>query len=703
VATTLIVTEKPDAALHVAEALSENESMRKIVVDGVPFFEVQASERRILVCSALGHLYSVADTEERSQSEYPVWNFTWKAKHLVQRGQERQKKWIQAIMKVSGEADRFIDACDYDLEGSLIGYMVLKYACRGADANAQRMKFSTLTETELRDAYANALPQLNFPLVHAGMCRHEVDWLFGINLSRALTQSALKVSGQYATLSTGRVQGPTLRFLVDRQKEIETFVPTPYWSLKVKLRIEGRTLVADYEHERLERKGDAEEVVQTCAGKSGLVETLDSTKHELNPPTPFDLSSLQGEAFRHFGMSPRISLGIAERLYLDQLISYPRTSSQKLPPSIGYEKIMRSLAKLPSYTTDTANLLGMERLVPNQGKKDDPAHPAIYPTGVLPKRQLENRERKLFDLVVRRFLASFGRTAVKQTSKATIRVERHRFVLRGSTFIERGWTTIYAPYATPQDVILPPLRVGQSALVQEIKSEDKFTQPPPHYNPSSLLRKMEDAEIGTKATRADIIETLYKRGYATGQQINSTPLASRIIEILNKHCPKVVDVSFTRELESKMDEIERGSETREHVLLQTAEYLKPIIKTLKTHEREIGQELTSILSEMREKSTTLATPCPRCGSRLRIAKNPHTRKRFIGCSGRWRNNCCYSLPLPQLGTLRMLERSCPDCGFQLIEVKLKGRRPLVSCCRCYAQRTDPVISGTGLTDSTGRK
>jgi DNA topoisomerase-1 len=691
-ATTLVVTEKPDAALHIAEALSENESPKKILVEGVPFFEVHANARRILVCSALGHLYAVAAKEDRGQSEYPVWNFIWKPKHLVQRAQERQRNWIQAITKVSGEADRFIDACDFDLEGSLIGYMVLKYACQGADKEAQRMKFSTLTETELRDAYAHALPKLNFPSVFAGMCRHEVDWLFGINLSRALTQSALKASGRYATLSTGRVQGPTLRFLVERQQEIETFVPIPYWALRVKMEVDGRTVAADYEDDKLEKKVDAQEVVHACAGKSGLIETLDSSDYELAPPTPFDLSSLQSEAFRHFRLSPRISLSIAERLYLDQLISYPRTSSQKLPPSIGYERIVRSLGQLDDYKADAAHLLGLERLMPNEGKKDDPAHPAVYPTGTLPRRQLDDRERRLFDLVVRRFLASFSRTAVKRSSKATAKVGNHRFLLRGSRLIEKGWTTTYKPYARFEDIILPPIRIGQSVVVREIQSEQKFTQPPPHYNPSSLLRKMEDSEIGTKATRADIIETLYKRGYITGQQINSTPLASRIIEILDKHCPKILDVAFTRELEGKIEEIERGSETREHVVLQTVDYLKPIIEVLKVREREIGQELTTVLAEMREESTALITPCPQCGSRLKIAKNPRTRKRFIGCSGRWTNNCNYSLPLPQLGTLGLLEKSCPDCGFQLIQVKSRGRRPLISCCRCYAQRVVPQSS-----------
>jgi len=703
--TTLIVAEKPDAALHVAEALSENGSPRRVIIDGVPFFELQNNDRRLLVCSALGHLYAVGATGSHGQSKYPIWDYAWKPMHLVQRGRERQKRWIQGIAKASGQADEFVDACDFDLEGSLIGYMILKYACRGADQKARRMKFSTLTEPELRDAFANALPSLNFPLVFAGMCRHEVDWLFGINLSRALTQSALKTSGRYATLSTGRVQGPTLRFLVDRQKEIDTFVPTPYWIIKAKVDADGQIIPAEYEHERLDRKRDGEEAVRACAGQAGLIEDLNSTNYKLPPPTPFDLSSFQSEAFRHFGLSPHASLAIAERLYLDQLISYPRTSSQKLPPSIGYEKILRGLGKLSDYKAVVSELLGASRLVPIQGKKDDPAHPAIYPTGMLPRRQLDRREHGVYDLVVRRFLAVFGRTAVKRTEKATVNVQGRRFLLRGSRSVDDGWTTIYRPYVKFDDVFLPPLKIGQRVRMQEIISAERFTQPPPYYNPGSLLRRMEDSAIGTKATRAEIIDTLYKRGYVAGQPLRTTPLGSSIIEIMTNHCPKVIDVGFTRELEAKIEGIEGGSETRERVVLESRKYLQPIVEALKLREREIGQELTDVLSEMRDASTSLNTPCPSCGSRLRIAKNPHTRKRFIGCSGKWKNGCSYTLPLPQLGSLRLLEKNCPSCGFQLIQVKSRGRRPLTTCSKCFAEKAKPEstpvnATPTNLSDSS---
>ena len=682
--TVLIVTEKPDAALHVAEALGGRNQAKRISVKGVPFFEVTNGER-ILVCSALGHLYAVAAKGSGSTSQYPVWDCSWKPKHLAERGQQRQEKWIRAITQVSKEADRFVNACDFDIEGSLIGYTVLKYACNGADEKARRMKFSTLTERELREAYAKTLPNLDFPLAFAGMCRHEVDWLFGINLSRALTQSALKASNRYLTLSTGRVQGPTLRFVVEREKEIQAFVPTPFWTLRTKVDVNGRIVEAVYEIDRIGVKTNGESIVKECSGKIGTVEDLESSTYELSPPTPFDLSTLQSEAYRHFGYTPRLALSIAERLYLDQLISYPRTSSQKLPLSIGFEEIMKGLGQIRDYQSSVRALLA-GRLAPHEGKKEDPAHPAVYPTGTVPKRNLSAQEQKLFDLIVRRFLATFGEMATKQSDKATIKVGQRIFLLRGSRILQKGWIPFYGPYAKVEELAMPKLKEGDSVKIVEIKLEDKYTQPPSRYNPSSLLKEMEESGIGTKATRAEIIETLYRRGYLKDQRMIATPLAIQVIDILTKYCRRVVEVAFTRELETKMEQIEQGKERREYVVVDTVDYLKPILDELKGKEEDVGNELTSIIREMWLGSITLFVPCPKCGSTLKIIKNPRTKKRFIGCSGKWKTNCTFSLPLPQLGALTLLEKRCPECGFQLIQVKSRGKHPLVSCSRCYVSK-----------------
>jgi DNA topoisomerase-1 len=529
-------------------------------------------------------------------------------------------------------------------------------------------------------------------LAYAGMCRHEVDWLYGINLSRALTQSAYKASNRYSTLSTGRVQGPTLRFIVDREREIQTFVPIPYWALKTIVDVDSKLVEADFEIDRFTVKAQAENIVKDCAGNTGVIEKIESRMFKLSPPNPFDLSALQSEAYRHFGYTPRVALGVAERLYLDQLISYPRTSSQKLPPSIGYEEVMKALGQMDAYRAHAQALLSSGTLLPHEGKKDDPAHPAVYPTGTLSKRALDSREQRLFDLIVRRFLATFGETAIKQSDKATIKVGEHSFFLHGSRVLKKGWIPLYGPYAEFEEVTLPPLKEGQEVAIKEISIEEKTTQPPPRFNPSSLLKAMEDAEIGTKATRADIIETLYRRGYVKEQRMIATPLAFRVTEILTKYCPKVIDVTFTRELETMMEQIQEGKQVRERVVFETVDYLKPIIEDLKLKEDEIGRELTTIIHEMWSDSHTLFVPCPKCGSALKWVKNPKTKKRFIGCTGRFTKGCTFSLPLPQFGKLTLLEKRCPECGFQLVQVRSKGRRPMVSCSRCFVNKRSAARS-----------
>jgi len=686
--TTLVVTEKPDAALHVAEALGGTSNPRKLIVGGVPFFEVFDNEERIVVCSALGHLYAVAAEEERSQ--YPVWNFSWKPKHLVERGQIRQEKWIRAISEVAKHADRFVNACDYDLEGSLIGYTILKYACNGAEKKARRMKFSTLTSRELRDAYSRLAPRLDLELVQAGMCRHEIDWLYGINLSRALTQSALKASHRYFTLSAGRVQGPTLSFVVEREREIQCFVPTPYWIVKTTLNIEGKSVEAEFESGRVGTIQEAKRIVSDCSGKIGVLEKIESHVYDLPPPTPFDLSSLQGEAYRHFGITPRSALAIAEHLYLDQLISYPRTSSQKLPPSIGYEQILTGLSKLESYRDETAKILALSQLTPNEGNKFDPAHPAIYPTGTIPNKTTDSREQKLFDLIVRRFFATLGKSATRQSEKAVIKIGSHEFFVRASRIVRRGWIEYYGRYAKFDETYLPALRRGQQIPVEDIHFEERYTQAPPPYNQSSLLKSMEDAQIGTKATRTDIIQTLYERGYIKEAQraIVATPLAFRVSEILTEYCPKIMDVEFTRELEGKIEQIELGRETREHVVKSTIEYLKPIFEDLKRNEHEIGSELTLLVGAMWTDKVTLTVPCPKCGQTL-IWITGRNGKRFIG--HKVRAGCLFSLPLPpvRMAQLDFLERRCPECGFQMMQVKWKSakRSRVISCPCCYANKS----------------
>src|SRR5207302_311649 len=661
---TLIVCEKPDAAARVARAIDEDGDPRRTETKGVPIYESRNRKETILVCSALGHLYAVDSKTHTSRRYYPIWDFDWKPKHLIDKKSARLARCIQVISSLASKADRYINACDYDVEGSLIGYTILRYACHGVDSNAQRMKFSTMTEKELRSAYKTLAPNLDLPLVDAGRARHELDWLYGINLSRLLTQSTLKQNRGYSTLSTGRVQGPTLKFVVDREEEIQCFTPTPFWTIDATLTQNGQEYTLEYEKEKISTLAEAELVVRDCENCILEVESTESRNTQQSPPYPFDLSNLQSEAFRHFRYTPSRTVAIAEKLYLGALISYPRTSSQKLPPDIGYSEITRGIANMPQNKYLASKLTLNNSLRPNQGPKEDPAHPAVYPTGEPPKQVLIQLEANLLDLIIRGFMSSFAEPSLRESSKLTLKKEPHRFFLRGTHLLREGWIQFYKPYASDESQTLPNLKVGDKTPITNIQATQKFTEPPPRYNHSSLLRRMEEENIGTKATRAEIIEILYRRGYIKNIRIEATPLALKIVNLLNKYCPLIIDPAFTAKLETSMDNIQTLKTSRSRVIAETLDHLRPIMLDLIAREDAIGSQLAEIVVSQRIASVTFDYPCPQCGSKLKIIRSRTSGKRFIGCTG-YEKGCRFTLPLPQFGNLSITHTNCKICGFQL--------------------------------------
>ncbi len=267
---TLIITEKPDAANRIAMALDAIGKPKKIVSNGVPYYQAYR-DGNIVVVPSLGHLYTIS-CKQKGRG-YPVFDYQWVPRYRAERGASRIRVWLKVIAQLAKNAFGFVDACDFDIEGSIIGYNILKFACGGKETLAKRMKYSTLTKEELQESYTHLLPNLDFAQIEAGLTRHEIDWLYGINLSRALTQAAQKCSGQYSTLSTGRVQGPTLRFLEMREKTINCFVPTPYWTITAKISINDVAFQVEYE-KILENKTHARTVKDACKTKEGQIESV---------------------------------------------------------------------------------------------------------------------------------------------------------------------------------------------------------------------------------------------------------------------------------------------------------------------------------------------------------------------------------------------------------------------------------------------
>jgi len=667
---TLIIAEKPDAAEKIALALDNTEMPRKLSEKGVPYYVAKRHGKEIVVVPALGHMYTIA-AERKGRNHYPVFSFKWVPRYITDRKATGIRSWLQTITTLAKKAETFVDACDFDVEGCVIGYCILKYACGAKEHESKRMKFSTLTRQELEKAYAEPLPQLDFGLTEAGLARHEIDWLYGINLSRALTIATRKRSKRYVTLSTGRVQGPTLRFLVAREEAIRSFVPIPYWKIRAQIETDGRVFEARYVKERFENKKEAETIANSCEDKRGEIEEIALREFKHPPPFPFDLGTLQSEAYNLFSFLPGRTLNLAQQLYLDALISYPRTDSQKLPSTIDYASILKNLGKAKEYYDLTSELLLKKTLKPNEGYKEDLAHPAIYPTGNLPGRTLESSKRKVWDLVVRRFLAVFGEPTTKQNMKVYVKINGLRFYVSGRRILTQGWMRYYEPYVKIDEVLLPPTRKGQIVNVKETHLEEVFKEPPSRYNPSSLLKDMEEVGIGTKATRASIIQTLYERRYIEGKKITVTNLGFEVFDVLEKHCPQVVSTALTRKLEEKMDRIRENKEKRQNALTDVIGMLQPSLAAFKEDEEAIGEQLNDALERSKLEERIIGT-CPVCKiGKLVVNYSRKTGKRFVGCTSYFKGLCKTCFPLPQRGTVRSTGKNCHRCGWPTTKVYMK--------------------------------
>jgi DNA topoisomerase-1 len=671
---TLVICEKPDAARRISHALSGGES-RSEQVEGTTVFRFKRKGEEFVVCAAQGHLYDVSDPAGE-RTVYPVFDVEWYSSDLVDDDRASAARRISAVRKLALGASKFVNACDFDVEGETIGYNLLRYACGGKEKGAFRATFSTLTEEDLVKAFDDLKPHAGLGLARAGRARHAIDFVWGVNLSRALSQSALGSGHRYRTISVGRVQGPTLGFLVEKEREIRTFVPVPYWKASGIFERDGMKLTAEYARDRIETRESAEKIREECVGREAAAATVRRNTVQVGPPVPFNIGDLQKEAYRAFGYTPSRTLQIAERLYLGAHISYPRTGSQRLPPSIGYRGIIEGLGRIPEYSTHAAELLKAE-LKPVQGAKSDAAHPAVHPTGEKPKRPLDASESAVFDLVVRRFLAAFAPPARRELTEAALAVGEHEFRLTGGRTVFPGWMRYYGRYAGYRDVNVPLISEGDRFRVVGITLEEKFEQSPSRYNQSSLLEKMDREGIGTKATRADIIATLVERGYVSGESMEVSDLGLSIIETMAAHAPSIISTELTREIEGKLERVEGGTGGEAEVLRETVRSVVGQLVELSANEEAVGREIDSALFADAAKAFVLGK-CPVCKTGdLRIIRSKATKKRFVGCSN-YSGGCRASAPLPQKGTLRAASKPCERCSWPVVYV-VGGRRPWRLC------------------------
>lgn len=664
---TLIICEKPNVAKHITNAL--NGKSQIVNIQGVNVYYVNTSGKEYIICSSVGHLYSISDPGQKREF-YPVLDLEWYPINQINKNKRYIHKYIKIIKNFSTHAENFVNACDYDLEGETIGYNIIKYCCNKDPKEYFRAKFSTLTSEDLNKALSSTSKGLTVKLAEAGRTRHIIDFIWGVNISRALS-NAYKLTGGYKTISMGRVQGPTLSYIIEQEIKINSFITAPFWNISAKLIKNKSIFIANFSGGTINQKSEATRIKKECKMKYGKVVNLNKTITHQLPPNPFNISDLQKEAYRYFKYSPSKTLNIAEKLYLKALISYPRTSSQKLPNSINCNKILNNLKKINKYSFFIQEIL-KNSLTPKEGDKHDSAHPAIYPTGEIQINNLEYQEEKLYDLIVRRFLATFGKPEIKEKISAIIKINNQNFKAFGEITINKGWTDYYNLYKYSEKNNLPNLKEGESIEILKINSSEKFTKSPSRLNQNILLEKMEKEGIGTKSTRADIITTLYTREYIQNENIKATEIGFAVYESMKHYSPEITSNQMTKKIENYLEQIESGKINSYDVIEKTVDHLLKSLESLKLAEEHIGYKIKSANINSLVKKITLGK-CPICKlGQLRIIRSIKTKKRFVGCTN-YKNGCKTSAPLPQKGDLNLTSKICDHCGWPIIYVKLKNR------------------------------
>jgi DNA topoisomerase-3 len=670
-AKTLVIAEKPSVGRDLAGAL-EGPFQRRKLEDLKPSRkkkkEEETNEEVVEAAKSPSRSRAREETYFLESDEYVI---TWAVGHLVQLAEpeeydEKWKKWRMADLPIvppdgfklvprdakskkqlklietlltREDVDRVINACDAGREGELIFAYVYE-SVFGESATGkkppkpvERLWISSMTKQAIREGFAKLRPGGQMQsLEEAARSRSEADWLVGMNATRAATIRGRAWVG--GVVSLGRVQTPTLAMIVKREREIQAFVAEPYRLVHGTFQPPFQGLWFEGDETRifgdLER---ADRIVAKVSGQDGTIEKVERKEHSERAPLLYDLTSLQRDANRRFGFSARRTLQAAQSLYEGKkAITYPRTSSRYLSGDMvpQLKPTAATLQPIPDYRAAAEFVVALDQLplqrVINDAKVDD--HHAIIPTDIdHDVNALTPDERRVFDLIAKRFLAAFHPPARYARTTVITLVEEERFRTRGKITLEAGWRAVYGVEPDQERQTedeseggeIPALKEGQTVRCIAAEIEDKMTRPPPRYTEATLLSAMEtagklidddelreamkDSGLGTPATRAETIETLIRREYVerVGRDIQATPKGIQVVTMLEDH--KLTSPELTGDWEHKLSDIEHGRGDRKKFMKGIADFAKETVDQIAALDKE----------KLRPERVELG-PCPRCGA-----------------------------------------------------------------------------------------
>jgi DNA topoisomerase-1 len=669
----LIITEKNNSAKKIAEILSSGAAKADATYK-VPFYTWSDAAGEHTAVGLKGHVMGVAFPEGYSNWQQTDLHDLIDAELVPE---PTDKNVVKAIRKLAKEAASIVIATDYDREGELIGLEALQQVLEvnpdvaGAELAArppiERARYSALTKDEIERAFGN-LDQLSYDLAYAGAARQDIDLIWGATLTRAVSLATRRFGSNF--LSVGRVQSPTLALIVERELERRAHVPKPYWELFANFQHPDGSFEAHHTTDKFWEKPEADAALAGTKGP-GTVKEVSSRKNTRKPPTPYNTTAFTTDASSRLGITPANAMRIAEDLYMDGFISYPRTDNTVYPSSLNTRELVTSLVRIPDFSAAQSLLDG--ELTATRGRKETTDHPPIHPTQAVYPNALEGPKRRVYELVVRRFLATFAKPMITESTRADIEAGSETYFVRGSVVVDPGYAAIYT-YARSADEEIPALAEGQSLeLDGEPWIVDKETQPPSRISQGKLIELMEERGLGTKATRADIIQKLYDRGYVFSNPPEPSETGIAMYKAFHDYVPRMATPEMTAELERDMDLIANGETSKDEVVAISRDMLHSTTAALQDRSEDFAKEIWAGMDE--DKFLGPCKVCEEAGrkredggpNRLRII-DLKGGKRMYGCEG-WNrddpespDSCRVSGPLPGRGyELWRLEERCSVC------------------------------------------
>jgi len=672
----LIITEKDNAARRIAEILSDGgaEAERR---NGVNVYRWGGKR-----CVGLsGHVVGV---------DFPPEYNDWRDVQPVELidadivKSPTKENIVATLRSLSREADEAVIATDYDREGELIGKEAYELIREETDVPIQRVRFSSITENEVKQAFGNP-DDLDFDLAAAGEARQIIDLIWGAALTRFLSLSARQLGEDF--ISVGRVQSPTLKLIVDREREIEAFDPEDYWEIVTQLAKNGSGFEAQYfydddgsEAERIWEEGEADRVFENLSeqGTATVTSVRRRTRTDA-PPAPFNTTAFI-QAASSLGYSAQRAMSIAEELYTAGYVTYPRTDNTVYPDDLDPEELLDDFVSTSPFGDDAMALLEQDDIEPTRGETESTDHPPIHPTGEFPDRnKFSEDEWEVYELIVRRFLATVAEPATWEHLRVVAEADGAQLKANGKRLLEAGYHEVY-PYSSASETHVPDVEEGEELRIDDVELEAKQTQPPRRYGQSRLISKMEEMGIGTKATRHGTLEKLYDRGYIDGDPPQPTALAKAVVDAAEAFADLIVSEEMTAQLEADMTAIANGDATLDDVTDESREMLERVFAELHESREEVGEHLQESL-----KADRTIGSCPECGEDLLIRRSRHGSY-FVGCDGY--PDCQYTLPLPSTGEPLVLDEVCEKHDTKHVKMLAGSDTFVHGCPRCQAEAAD---------------